>query len=336
MSKINILANIPNRKDATSLYRAMGPLGELRRQDPRISVDLVPEYSWDMFAMSNIFFLQRPYTNAHLDMVLMAKDNGVPVWIDYDDDLFSVPVSNPAYRVYGSESVKKNVANIISHADAVTVSTPFLKKQLERGPAPLNKNITVIPNAFNSRIFNYRIQPPKDRRRLVMWRGSSTHHKDLQVHMTELVSAINRDSTWTWLFQGDKPWFLFERLGNNAVFSDSLDPILYFKHMHETKPPVMIVPLHDCEFNRAKSNIAWMEAAFFGAMTIAPAWEEWDRPGCVTYKDPKSFGEVLESVMRGEFDPTVEAEKAWDYINDNLLLRDVNKIRTRVIESLLV
>lgn len=331
---INVLVNCPSPKDATSLYRGIGPLGEIQRQNHDINLTFVGEYSWTTFALADIFFMQRPYTQAHLDMILMAKDNGVPVWVDYDDDLFSVPVSNPAYRVYSSEGIRKCVANIIANVDVVTVSTPFLKKQFERGPKPLNKDIRVIPNSLNNRIFNYRKSPDGERKRLVMWRGSTTHHKDLFFHADSIVKKVNADPTWTWLFQGDKPWFLFERLGDNAIFADSLDPILYFKHMHEMKPPVMIVPLHDCEFNRSKSNIAWLEACFFGAMTLAPDWEEWQRPGCINYKNREDFDIKLGEIMSGLHNPTNLANDGWRYIEKNLFLSQVNKDRVQIIRDL--
>lgn len=334
--KINVLVNCPNPKDATSLYRGMGPLCELQRKNPEISlITFVNEYSWMIFSMADVFFLQRPYASSHLEMVQMAKDNKVPVWVDYDDDLFTVPVSNPAYRVYANEEVRRTVARIISMADYVTVSTNFLKNQLERGPAPLNKNIKVVPNALNERIFDYRTRPTGDRKKLIMWRGSTTHHKDLWHHLAPIVDSVNSDSTWTWLFQGDKPWFLFERLGENAIFADSIDPIQYFKQMHAMKPSTMVVPLHDCEFNRSKSNIAWLEAAFFGAMTIGPNWEEWQKPGCINYDSVDNFAGILKRLRLGEWDPTVESEKAWAYIQENLFLSKVNSLRLQVIEELI-
>lgn len=332
---INLIVNIPNAKDATSLYRGIGPISEMRRKDPRLSVNAVGEYSWTTFAMNDIFFMQRPFMKAHLDMVHMAKDNGCPVWVDYDDDLFSVPQSNPAYPVYSSEDTRKTIATILASADVVTVSTPFLKKQFQRGPRPLNDNIVVVPNAINTKMFGYRKPPVGARKRMIAWRGSSTHHKDLFSHLPEIVRLVNSDSSWKWMFQGDKPWFLYERLGDNAVFVDSLDPIQYFKTMHEIKPPVMMVPLHECDFNKAKSNIAWLEAAFFGGMTIAPNWDEWKRPGCVNYETNKHFGEVMVDVMQGRFDATAEAEKAWSYVMDTLQLTKVNEARFKIIEQLL-
>lgn len=334
--RINLIVNCPNALDATSLYRGMGPLLDLQKDLPQLNlITHVQEYSWMIFKMADAIFLQRPHTDKHLSIIQMAKKNNVPVWVDYDDDLFTVPVSNPAYKYYSTEYTMKTMAKIIASADVVTVSTEFLKKQLQRGASPLNKNIKVVPNSFDSRLFNYRKQPTTDRKKMILWRGSSTHQKDLADYMEQIVPAVNSDKSWTWWFQGDKPWFLFEKLGDNALFAESVDPIEYFEQIHEVKPPVMIVPLHDCEFNKSKSNIAWIEAAFFGAMTIAPAWDEWRRPGCINYRDQAHFGEIIKQVMQGKWDPNVESAKAWDYIQANLLLRDVNKLRQEVLENLI-
>jgi hypothetical protein len=38
---------------------------------------------------------------------------------------------------------------------------------------------------------------------------------------------------------------------------------------------MMVVPLRDNAFNRAKSNIAQLEATFGGMLTVGPKWPEW-------------------------------------------------------------
>lgn len=332
---VKVLVNCPNPQDATSLYRGVGPLGTLRRQDDRIQIESAMEYYWGTFKLHDLLFIQRPYNAKHLMAIQMAKDNNVPVWIDYDDDLFSVPQSNPAHRVYNKDDVRKTVATCIATADVVTVSTQYLKDQFQKGPQALNKDIRVIPNAFDDDLLRYRTKPNQERRRLMAWRGSNTHQSDLHSCLPQIVDAVNKDSTWTWLFQGDAPWFLTSKLGNNAIFAEPLDPIVYFKQMHEMKPSVMIVPLEDNTFNRSKSNIAWMESAFFGGMTIAPQWDEWKRPGCVNYASPDEFGRAIQDIMKGVYNPTDMAEEAWAYIQENLLLSRVNEMRLQVIQDLL-
>lgn len=331
--------NLPNATDATSFYRGMGPIALMERRYPHFRFDYdTPTYNWASLMKEDIVFMQRPYKPDHLKIIDMCKNNGKKVWVDFDDDLFTVPMSNPAYRVYGSDDTKMTIAKIITRADHVTVSTPFLKNVLEtRAPKPLNEHITVVPNAYNSFLLDgvrKRYPALKTRQKLVMWRGSSTHHRDLAEYLDVLVDIVNRHKDWTFLFQGDKPWFVFEKLGDNAIFGDSLDPIEYFHMIRQLQPQLMIVPLHDSDFNRSKSNIAWMEGAFAGAATLAPDWDEWKRPGTLNYKDRESFGATLEAFLNGSYDLNELSEKAWTHITQELDLEVVNEKRKAVIDSL--
>ena len=54
-----------------------------------------------------------------------------------------------------------------------------------------------------------------------------------------------------------------------------------------------VVPLKDNLFNHAKSNLAWIEATCAGAMTLAPDWPEWRRPGVSNYESPLNFKKLL-------------------------------------------
>lgn len=336
---MKVRVNLPNDVDATSFYRGMGPLGAMERQFEHLKfVYDAPKYNWATLFTDDVLFLQRPYRPDHLQIVQMAKNNGKKIWVDFDDDLFTVPVSNPAYRIYGNEETKKTIARIISHADHVSVSTPQLKRALqERGPQPLNKNVTVVPNAYNSPALDhiYRRFPKKlDRQKIVMWRGSSTHHKDVAEYMDVLVDVINAHKDWSFLFQGDKPWFLYEKLGDNAIFGESLDPIEYFHMIRQLQPRLMIVPLHDSEFNRSKSNIAWIEGAFAGAACLAPDWEEWHRPGILNYSSRETFRDTLEGFLNGRYEADSLVEQSWEFILRDLDIKVVNEKRLQILNAL--
>ncbi len=105
--------------------------------------------------------------------------------------------------------------------------------------------------------------------------------------------------------------------------------------LSEAAPSAMIFPLHEHPFNRCKSNIAWLEATFAGAACIAPDWAEWRHPGVLNYTDEHSFSDQMNSVMRGDVDVEDLARTSWAYIQDNLTLEKVNKLRWQVVTSLL-
>lgn len=332
MTKFRLMVSCPNPKDATSFYRGIGPLSQLHKNFDGLELTFCSEHNWSTMALCDGIFMQRPYTNDQLGIIKMAKDNNKPVWVDYDDDLFNVPYSNPAYGVYSREDVKLTIAKCISHADVVTVSTPFLKRQLQQGEAPLNRNIYVIPNAFNDYLLlGRRTAPPKQRAPLIMWRGSPTHHKDLSDYGAQIINLANSNPKWTFHFQGDKPWFIYEKLNDNSIFSPPIDPIQYFSAINQMKPQAMMVPLSDNVFNKSKSNIAWIEAVYAGAVAIAPDWEEWNRPGCITFNSPAEFETIVTELIEGRIAVNDLVHSGWEFIMENLRLSRVNELRAEVV-----
>lgn len=330
--KRSLLALCPDAKDATSFYRGAGPLGVLKRQIPNLNLAYAMEYNWSTFPPFDALFVQRPFTTPHYQLIALAKNNNRPVWIDYDDDLFCVPRDNPAYKHYGPEAVQKTVAMCLHAADVVTVSTPALKRKL----LPANPNVFVVPNAFNDDLFQgRRPEPAKERAKIMMWRGSASHQKDLAIYSHLFPELAKRHPDWVFQFVGYNPWFVTETLPDNqCVVVDPLDPVDFHMYLAKQQPAALTVPLVPNEFNLSKSNIAWIEAAFAGAGTIVPAWEEWDRPGAQSYLNPDEFYHRMDKAMSN---PDIQAEhgdKAWQCVQDTLRLTVVNKMRFDVLETL--
>lgn len=260
----------------------------------------------------------------------MAKDVGVPVILDYDDFLFDLPTDNPAYFLYMAPEKQKAMQYLIENADHIMVSTPDLKQKLER----LNKNITVVPNAIDMRCFPYRQEPPKRQKR-VLWRGSRTHQRDVFQYCQTIFQTHQKFPDWMWYFIGDNLWVLTDNLEHKrTIVMEPMEWPKYFREIWKMAPSMMLVPLHQHSFNYAKSNIAWIEGAFAGAVTIAPAWPEWDRPGVLTYESEIEFGVQMEKVMSGSVEVEQLAADAWNYVQDNLTLEKVNKLRIEVLRSL--
>jgi hypothetical protein len=111
---------------------------------------------------------------------------------------------------------------------------------------------------------------------------------------------------------------------------------MYMDAFARLGPWLHIVPLANNGFNRSKSNLAWLEATAAGAVVLAPALEEWQRPGIVNYKDASDFGNKLSRLM-DEFNapgchPNVTLSRA--YIRENLSLRCLNAQRWEILNEL--
>lgn len=336
MSNKNILFLSPNPTDATSYYRAMGPLSHLVRNFNVDGHDLglyhTTKTSWATVAPADVVFMQRPFTADHLKMARIAKANFKPIWLDFDDNLFDVPRDNPAFKIYSKPSVQQQVAEITAMADLVTVSTEALQDSL----SALNPNIRVIQNAIDENFARVRPDKRGKRNGVVVWRGSPTHTKDLY-SVTEQLFSMLKDQTfkdWRFHFQGFEPWWIAEVMGNRISSAEAVDLSEYMSFLHKLEPALMIVPLVDNPFNRSKSNIAYLEGCFAGAAIIAPNFPEFCRPGVINYRTAAEFEQVLRAAMTGKLDLEKIAEDGWNHILEHETLAVRNRLRQQALSDL--
>jgi len=324
--------SIPNPTDATSFYRGIGPLGELLRRYDNLRWVTIQSHDWSSTEYTDCLFMQRPHTKDELIVALMYKENSIPLWIDYDDDLLCVPTDNPTYPIY-SKSID-NIKKLLSLADVVTVSTNALQKRYSE----FNKNVIVVPNAFNSRRFKHKIENPKPRKKIIAWRGSKTHTRDCLSQAEVIIKLANeyKDTDWQWHFIGDIQWQLTDHMPHEkTIWSEGMDIISYHNYIYELAPAVFIVPLEDNEFNQSKSNINWIEATMAGSATIAPLWEEWNQSGIMPYENTYHFESNLRSILNEKALIEQRVKFSRDIILNDLTLEKVNTKRVEILENFL-
>ena len=356
-------AMIPALTDGTSFYRGAGPLQALSK-DEDYRIEIGGMVTWAYLRGLDGLFLQRPYTKDHLNIVHICKANGTPVWVDYDDDLFTVPIQNPTHRIYGNPEFQNNITRILCEADFVSVSTECLKEKFGKILEEIEKKntnerfdkrffdpdkIKVIPNAYDSELFRYSAKewdrPAEAQSLSALWRGSHTHDADMSRFTVDLGKAIEAGCAsnlkWTYNFVGSPWWGTLKWLEENLRLSDKelvitqpLDVIEYHRFLHVLKPSIVYVPLLNDPFNRAKSNVGWIEATHAGAVCLAPDWPEWRRPGIINYKSPDDFGKLLTQGLKGGWRISELVQESRNYINESLTLRKVNRKRVEIIEAM--
>jgi hypothetical protein len=223
------------------------------------------------------------------------------------------------------------VAKLIARADVLTVTNDVLKAKYEK----LNPNIVVVPNCFNDRMMNARPEIDPIPKKLINWRGSPTHQKDIAVHMQAILQLCKEFPDWTWNFIGETFWMFSESMpAKNFVQCPAVDQATYWHLIAQLQPAIQIVPLEDNEFNRSKSNIAWIEGAYAGAACLAPDWEHWRQPGVINYTNPVSFYRKLKSLMEGKWDLAQLGKNGWEGVQQKFLLSKVNELRAQLVLSL--
>ncbi len=344
---MNLFCLVPNVLDATSLYRAIGPLQTLTRTMP-LKLVINQTLDWSLMKGIDAMFLQRPSAPMHLDAMKLAKLNKKKIWIDYDDNLHAVPLCNRRYITYGHPTVQHLISTMIAMADVVTVTTTALAATftdiLKNWPIKSDEynldptKIVIIPNAYDGDIMPSLTETKAPREKLVVWRGSDSHCKDLMLETDAIGAAMKAHPDWTFEFIGEPFWWTIEKLKdiaipNQLVITPPMDPIQYFNYLNKQRPALVIVPLEDQMFNRAKSNIAWLEGAAAGAVTLAPSWWEWTQPGVITYQ-PREFGAQLNKFLYGGFNGGELYDWSRQHILEHLTLESTNGIRQDILRDL--
>lgn len=355
---MRLTCQMPNPLDATSLYRGLGPLGTLQKQEPSLQVDVPAQFTWASMKMADVLMLQRPGNADHVKVLGLAKAHSLPVWVDFDDDLFCLPQANPNWKYYSKPEVQNLISDIIARCDAISVSTEFLAERMRsilirvrkgialggetRGMNLDARKVVVIPNAYDPDIMRpfpdgHSPSPSK----LIYWRGSKTHDKDMEVYTGALRVAYSKHLDWALNFIGEPFWKTIEAIdtieGINPqkfICTEVMPPTDYLDFLGLVSPAICVVPLEKVPFNAAKSNISWIEATHAGAVCLAPDWPEWQRPGVLNYKDPAEFAMILDRFCSGEIDGVAKWHESWEWIKSNLLLRQVNAKRVDIIQQL--
>lgn len=333
---IKILAHSPIPFDGTSFYRSYGIFPNLSKKLKR-NIDVTSfqgGMTWAQAGDFDVLFLQRPMTDGIFKLAHYIKGLGVKIWVDYDDNLFDLPVESRAFFDC-DDVVRKRMSDILKLADVITVSTEGMQKVFK----VLGFETQVVRNALNTD-WHKPVTEHNVKSRNVVWRGSETHVADL-IYFTDAIDDAIQASTDTYHFFGYAPWLLCHRhehyalgvhgeIGARIHLHKPEDIRVYHDNIKKVKPRLMHVPLVANSLNAAKSNIAWIEATYAGAVCIAPDWPEWKMPGVLNYKTMEEYTQLLTS----QDDRSAEWRKSMDYIQANLVLDKTNEQRLDILEKL--
>ena len=199
-----------------------------------------------------------------------------PVVLDYDDLVDHTRPHNPGYRSFhpNSPHIKFN-KQALMYINGLFVSTPFLEKWYDEEKKKItNPNYDLgyktyhYPNSLNfkERDKNFtrkldKIKKKKDEIR-IGWSGSASHYENLQIVLPALKRVMQENKNVTFYYTG-----LFGDLFNDFKkgLTDRIKTVPfvglkeYHKSLLEADYDLVIAPLTDCNFNRAKSNLRVLE-----------------------------------------------------------------------------
>jgi glycosyltransferase involved in cell wall biosynthesis len=203
------------------------------------------------------FFFQRQSHRDFFEIVPNLKRYGKKVWYDIDDDLWTIPDSNPAKKAF-SEEVLGNIEKIMSLCDGIFCSTEHLKNKL----TDFNKCVNVVPN-----LIEIPLHPKEEKKKIrIGYAGSTSHVGDfpssLVYALTKLWKKYEREIEF--VFVGYIP----PEMKDFSYYIQGVDAPHYLNLLNHLNLDIFIIPLENEEFNKSKSNLKWLDASIVGACPV--------------------------------------------------------------------
>ena len=317
---------------AISYYRGLGPLTRFAKETHYELINItVGGDLWERLRGIDVIYSIREIEDESIELYRMAKKLGIKIIFDIDDDLLNIPIEHSAFPHYARKNVRHNIQEALTLADVVITSTHDLKESLYRQHP---RQYEVVNNAVDEKFFKLHKHPWQGQHGIA-WRGSDTHDFDIRTMATPLLKFVNETPGMELHLWGYYSWSLIRETTNSVHYHGTQEFLKYMLSFIETRPKVVIVPLADNQFNRSKSNIAWIEATQAGAVTIAPRFPEFMRPGVFTYENQREFLDHLITV----FSEPETVQRAYSAsladVESNYTLLTKNIERYKIIKELL-
>jgi glycosyltransferase involved in cell wall biosynthesis len=206
----------------------------------------------------DVTICERPFMDI-CRFIKMAVEAGRKVIIDMDDDFYSIPPENPAYKSLG----KGNAAYISVLKEAITVASGLVVASPEL-IGRYGREATVIPNCYNEENVLWSKPHPKRDKVNIGWVGTATHREDMLLVKDALMKLAGEREDVKVVIGGDYEIFkLFYDLPEHKKLFIPYAPYEQYPAFYYNLD-ILVAPLIDNNFNRAKSDIKLVEAGAAG------------------------------------------------------------------------
>jgi O-antigen biosynthesis protein len=247
----------------------------------------------DLCEKADVVIWQPVHHEHTLDFYLeMRHRHDKPMLVEVDDNYIDVPEWSEAFHSFMAMShYRKTSIQHLRNADALIVTTPHLKQTYSQ----FNDHIEIMPNSLDFKgdrkfVGWDTVSVRKHEGIRIGWIGGRAHFNDLMAVAEPLREVLSRNSEVKLVLVNSalkqscqlsgRP-FPFE--GLNVLVADRSVPInRYATFMASFGFDIGIAPLEDCNFNRSKSNLRWLEYSALKIPCVASGignFAETVRPG---------------------------------------------------------
>jgi len=198
---------------------------------------------------------------------------------EIDDIIFheDIPEYNKFKIAFADPEIKKAAIEIMNMCDEISVTCDFMKDYYKSKTG--NPNVTVIPNYppkfWMGRFYNeqkiYTNFSKNKKKPRVLYPGSGAHfdvdnrvkqRDDFEHVLNAVRSTVNQ---FQWVFLGAYPLSLQDLVKSGKIEFHPWKPIYdYPEQIDNLNVQAMVAPLQDNTFNKAKSDLKYIEACCYG------------------------------------------------------------------------
>ena len=260
----------------------------------------------------------------------VQQEHGFKIVYEVDDVVFRevIPDYNKFKFAFDTDEIRQNCVDIINMVDEVTVTCDFMRRLYQEKTG--QEKITVIPNFvpeswmghyFNEHEIRKQFNKNKKKPR-ILYTGSGAHYdvdnktggKD---DLSEVRDFIRKTvDKYQWIFVGAFPPTLLDLVQQRKIEFYPWQTLLdYPKFIASLNAQLMVAPLQVNDFNKAKSDIKFIEACVLGIPCL-----------CQNMDTYNTAPEALKFTTVDEFEYKIRS--ILDYKNRNEYYGNIKKLRS--------
>jgi hypothetical protein len=260
------IAFIANPEAPGGWYRGIGPMVALHGRGHEIRQVWRPNerLASELIVGCDLVHVYRAHEAEVLQLVRAARQQGLPVVYDNDDDMRAVPRNNAAYQDYGGfagDRALREIRRLVQMADLSTSPSRFvLERFREYGAQRVQLLENYVPdNAVDASA------PPNGDRVVAGWLAGSEHHLDVErIPLREQFGRLLDRC----------PQLTIETLGCGLGLRHERYRHVLHVDFFDLPPKLAewdigLAPIADIPFNHARSNIKVKEYAVLGRPWLA-------------------------------------------------------------------
>ncbi len=276
---ILLIDGVENIIPQCTRYRVLNKAEQLRKHGFAVKVVNLSDFQLSMAQnASHIIIYRSPISPELLRLCHLAKEYGKPVFFDIDDLVFDTVYTDQLSYTQGLNSVEKgnydagvrNYGYMLENCDGAITSTNQLQEELYKYQSKvlLNRNLASDDLIAISSQYIKDYSQTSDIVKIGYFSGSISHNENFELIKPAIKQLLTKYSNVQLHIVGilDIPQDM-KPFENQIVTHDYVDwdklPALI------SEVDINLAPLVNSIFNRAKSEIKWIEAALVKVPTVA-------------------------------------------------------------------